>query len=401
MKITAMICEFNPLHSGHEYAVRSAKMHGADALIAVMSADFVQRGEAAVMPSSLRARTALAAGCDIVIELPVPYSFGSAEFFARAGVYIADSLGVCDTLFFGSESGDTDELLSAADRLADMKFVTLTDEIKKSDPDVGHMQARADAARRLYGDDFAELISRSNNILALEYIKAARGMKSELALETVKREGSNYNDTEYGGVGNVSASFLRGCIKSGKSINAYVPESCVHIYNEAKSAGLLGAELSFAGTAVLSFFRLSKPERLSNIAEVSGGLEYRLCRAACESRTLKEFFENAATKKYTNARLRRAVLSCMLGVRESDFKVSPSYARVLAANETGISILKRMKETSKLPIITNVSGFDLHDAMAARALELSRRADALYSLMLPSPLSAGELFKRSAYISKN
>ena len=396
-----MICEFNPLHSGHEYAVRSAKMRGADAVIAVMSADFVQRGEAAVMPSALRARTALAAGCDLVIELPIPYSFGSAEYFSRAGVYLADSLGVCDTLFFGSESGDTDELLAAADRLSDMKFIALTDEIQKNDPTVGHMQARADAARRLYGDDFAELISRSNNILALEYIKAARGMKSALALETVKREGSDYNDTEYGGGGYVSASFLRRCIAEGENIDMYVPESCVYIYNEAKSAGLLGADISKVGTAVLSFFRMSMPERLSDIAEISDGLEYRLCRSACEARTLKEFFEIAATKKYTNARLRRAVLSCLLGVMESDFKVCPSYVRVLAANETGISVLKIMKETSKLPIITNVSGFDILGTDAARSVELSRRADALYSLMLPSPLPAGELFKRSAHISKN
>ena len=396
LKTTAIICEFNPLHTGHKYAISCAQKD-SDAVIAVMSSDIVQRGEPAIMPAVLRSRLALAAGCDLVLELPAPYSFGSAEYFARAGVYIANAIGVCDSLLFGSESGDISELKSIRDYLGSDEYNRRLLSVKDAERSAGYMQARYNAAEKLYGKDIADKLSMPNNILALEYIKAAEMLSSNMELKTVKREGNGYNDN-VSDTGYVSAGFLRKTITSGGDISPYVPQSCIGIYKEATQMGMLGASLDKLGTAVLSYFRLADPESLSDYAEICDGLEYRLCSCANKARDLDEFFSLAATKKYTNARIRRAVLSCMLGVRETDFKAPPSCVRALAANEKGLELLKRMKEESKIPVITNVAGYG--EGRASDAKELAIRVDSLYSLALPKPLPAGELFKQGIFIDK-
>ncbi|MBQ4136985.1 MAG: nucleotidyltransferase family protein [Clostridia bacterium] len=396
MKTTAIICEFNPLHPGHEYAIHYAKRE-SDAVIAVMSSDIVQRAEPAIMPAVMRARLALAAGCDLVLELPAPCSFGSAEYFARAGVYIANATGVCDRLLFGSESGDINELESIAEHLASDEYKKKLLSLKDAERASGHMQARYNSAEMLYGKDFADKISTPNNILALEYIKAAGSLDAEMKLETVKREGSGYNDT-VSDAGFVSASFLRTRIMNGKDISSYVSKACLPVYEEAKKTGMIGASIERLGPAILSYFRLAKPEELSEYAEMCDGLEYRLCNCAHNARDINEFFTLAATKKYTNARIRRAVLSCMLGLLEIDFKRPPLCVRALAANETGLLLLKRMKEVSKIPVITNVSGYD--EAGLEYAKELALKTESLYTLALPKPLPSAELFKQGIFIDK-
>lgn len=396
LKTTAIICEFNPLHAGHEYAISCAKKD-SDAVIAVMSSDIVQRGELAIMPAVLRSRLALAAGCDLVLELPAPYSFGSAEYFAGAGVYTTNATGVCDSLLFGSESGDIRELESISAYLRSDEFNQKLLSVRDSEHSAGYMQARCKAAEMLYGKDVADKISMPNNILALEYIKAAEMLSSNMKLKTVRREGSGYNDT-VSDTGFVSAGFLRKAITSGGDISPYVPKSCIGIYKEAMQMDMLGASLDRLGSAVLSYFRLADPENLSDYAEICDGLEYRLCSCAHKARDLDEFFALAATKKYTNARIRRAVLSCMLGVRETDFKTMPFCVRALAANEKGLELLKRMKEVSKIPVITNVAGYG--EGRASEAKELAIRVDSLYSLALPKPLPSGELFKQGIFIDK-
>lgn len=389
MSITAVICEYNPLHLGHEYQISTLKHCSDDAVIAIMSDDFVQRGEAAVYPKSLRAEAAVASGCDLVLELPAPYSFGSAEYFARAGVYIADAVGVCDKLNFGSESGDIDELTKLSELIAGEEFTGRVAEILERDKTIGYMQARSLAAGELFGADVCRTLTSPNNILGLEYIKSAKILGAELKLETLMRRGDGYNDKD--GKGEfVSASFLREHLYSHSDISAYVPKSCAEIYKKSTDF----ATLEKCERSVLSFFRLSEPERLSHFAEVSDGLEYRLCRCAAEAKSLSEFFLLAATKKYTNARLRRAVLSCMLGVYEEDFKASPAFTRVLAANSRGRELLKRMKKTSKIEIVTNGS------PAASKNAVISERVQALYSLCFDSILSADASVKTAPYIDK-
>lgn len=351
------------------------------------------------MPESLRASAALAAGCDLVLELPVPYSFGSAEHFARAGVTIAERTGVCDTLLFGSESGELQALMRARDVLDSPELLEAQAELLRLDRTIGEQRARYSAVSKLCGDDLAKLVSSSNNILALEYIKAARTLGATLKLETIKRVGSAYNDT-CSSTGCVSAAFLRKRIFRDEDISEYVPRQCMPYVESAKERGMLGARLENAEGAILSHLRLCDPKDAQKCADAHGGLAYRLVDAAHEASTLDELFMLAATKKYTNARIRRAMLSIMLGVMPEDMKREPAYVRVLAANTKGLSLLKDMSERSRIPIVTKLSELAKKELTCERQYVLSRRAQALYTLMLPKPLPSYELFKRSVTIAE-
>ncbi len=392
MKTVAIICEYNPLHSGHEYQIKRIKeeLDGAR-IVAVMSTEFVQRGDVAVFPRGVRAQAALEAGCDLVLELPFPYSYSSAEYFARAGVYIADATGVCDTLSFGSELGDVEALKDCADRLRSEELLAEIENAKSADKSLGHLRAVSDVAARLYGDIFAKTVSSPNNILALEYVKAVRELESRLELHTVRREGDGYNDVSGKGLF-VSATYLRELISDGKDISAFVPIGCAELYRKATESGAV-SDINRLEAAILAYFRLADPRLLSDCAEMSDGLEYRLCECAAAATSLDELFSLAATKKYTNARIRRAVISSLLGVSEADMKALPAYTAVLGANKTGLEILKEMKKSARIPVITKPADYKCHGERVTAAFEKAQRAHALYSLSLEKKESADGFMK--------
>ncbi len=392
MKTVAIICEYNPLHSGHEYQIKRIKEeYGGARIVAVMSGELVQRADVAVFSRGVRAEAALAAGCDLVLELPFPYSYSSAEYFARAGVYIAEATGVCDTLSFGSELGDIDTLTSYCDVLRDEAFRAEVEKAKEADKSLGHLKAVCEVSERLCGKEFADAISSPNNILALEYVKAVRELESKLELHTVRREGDGYNDVS--GEGRfVSATYLRELISDGKEISGFVPTVCEELYRKATESGAV-SDINRLEAAILAYFRLADPRQLSDFAEMSDGLEFRLCECAATATGLDEFFSLAATKKYTNARIRRAVISSLLGVGEADMKALPAYTAVLGANKTGLEILKEMKKSARIPVITKPADYKSHGERVTAAFEKAQRAHALYSLSLEKKGSADEFMK--------
>ena len=172
MKTAAVICEYNPFHFGHKYQLDVIRhLLGQDtAIIAIMSGDFVQRGEPAIIGKYARAESALLCGCDLILELPLPFSMSGAEFFARAGVYIADSLGIVDLLFFGSECGELTKLQTVAERMTSDEFGQACVEARMTDKGAQTGRLRADIYRRLFGDE--PILSGSNDLLALEYLRA-------------------------------------------------------------------------------------------------------------------------------------------------------------------------------------------------------------------------------------
>lgn len=402
MKTIAVICEYNPLHFGHLYHINQIREHyGECAVIALLSGDFVQRGEPAVLTKTARARAAVSAGCDLVFELPAPYCFASAEHYARAGVKLAASLGA-DVLSFGSESGELAKLQAAAKRLASPAFSTKLNELAKKEPALGIVSARAAAARESGLETFSGLITAPNNILALEYIKAVNklGMKQLPELHTVRRIGAGYNSLSEND-GFVSASFIRSKIFAGEEFKNYLPDFTYNICMESLNDGIFPTSLKRLELPILCFFRLADAKKLSEFAESGGGLSYRLCRAAREADSLEAFFEAAATKKYTNARLRRAVLSCMLGIYESDLRAPPAFTRLLAASANGRSLLNSIRPASDIEILTSAADFKKLPQAYERARALYRTSEALYTLAFQTPRPASDLIKARPYIAKN
>ena len=292
MQALGIICEYNPLHTGHAYLLKKAKETGRP-VICLMSGNFVQRGEAAILSPHVRAEMALAAGADLVLELPFPYACGSARYFATAGVRALVGVG-CDTLCFGSETADKAALIEGANKLMGADFAA---DFETRTPETGDATAHFAAL----GDTPA-----ANDILALEYTRAILDECHGMEIFPVKREGAGYNDTALG-AGFPSATALRRKLAEGADITPFLPPVVRDIWQKALALYGGTADTARLGTALLA--RLRAGDLPENIADCGGGLLSHLYKAAYRATDYGTLCAEAATKRYTNGRLRRYALS--------------------------------------------------------------------------------------------
>jgi len=393
MKTVGIICEYDPFHKGHLRQIESSRQNGADTVICLMSGNSTQRGGFACADKYVRAEAALASGADLVLELPYPYSSSAAEYFAAAGVCILDALDV-DELNFGSECGDIDLLFDAARVTASDEYAWEYRKILDSNPNTGSAEAYAKAYLSLTG---RELPTSPNDMLGVSYCRAAIKSKTDMKLSTVKREGAGYSDTDAGNNEYPSATSIRRLFekKEFEKAFSYMPNAASECFMRAKDEGLFPSDVNKLETAILTFFRLAETDAFDNIADASDGLGRRLISAARNATSLEEFYREAATKRYTDARIRRAVLYCMTGVTAEDLRRTPEYTLLLAANKRGRAFLSKIPDTAP-KIVTKPA-----DAPAGRQSELSAKLDALYTLTLPKSLKSNEFLRRRPKISEN
>ena len=353
MKTIGIIAEYNPFHAGHAFHIRETRrlVQGESAVVAVMSGNWVQRGDCAVLDKWSRTRAALAGGADLVLELPTVWAISSAERFARGAVELLKATGVVDILSFGSESGRLEDLSCIARTLEGEPYRNnLRSELDRGLP---FALARQNAALSVLGPR-AELLRRANDSLAVEYLRAAGESLSPIAIPRLCADHDGGDHPAY-----PSASFLRENIRSG-ALSAENP-----------------ASLSNCERAVLARLRTMGLEDWSALPD-SGraeGLPQRLTGAAAAASSLEEFYTLVKTKRYAHARIRRLALWAFLGLKESDRPDSPPYLRVLGFHARGRDILREMKQKASLPIITKPAhGRDLP------LLELEARCTDLYGL---------------------
>ncbi len=382
-----IICEFNPMHNGHIHLLNEAKRRGAERVICVMSGNAVQRGELAIADKYTRARIAADNGADLVLEMPYPYCSASAEFFAKAGVGILSEL--CDNIIFGSECGDITLLKNAAEEAAGIDFKKRVAERIES----------GEGAARAY---FGELENKgffglsSNDILGIEYIRAAIERGYSIDFSTVKREGAAYNSKVIDKEEYPSATALRELIESKGAemlaLGGYMPKNAAQTLSEVYERGEL-TDMRELDTAILAFFRLHGGETFENIAEAGGGLANRICSLARESTSAAELFDKLRTKRYTDARLRRAMIFCMTGVTHSLLDKTPEYTLLLAANEKGRELLAKNRRNDTLKIITKPANIP-----ECEQKDVNESLDALFTMARKNKLCATAMLKRSAYI---
>ena len=289
-----IICEVNPLHGGHRYLIESARSIGAGRVVCVMSGNTVQRGEFAVTDKYARAEMLIANGADLVLELPFPWCSGSAEQFSRGAISILKD--VCDTVIFGSECGDIELICRAATLASSEEFREEYRRRTKSG------EGAASAYFSLLSERVGIELS-SNDILGVEYIKAAKKLGAELDFYTVARKGSAYRESSLEPMKNPSATALRNEWRSGRvSLEEYMPSQAIEGYERAFDNGEI-TDNSLLERAYLMFFRLSRSEDLSGIAEAEGGIADRLCLLARESKDFESFWDAFRTKRYTDAKL--------------------------------------------------------------------------------------------------
>ena len=394
MKVAGIICECNPLHAGHLYLLERARKSGADAVVAVMSGCFVQRGEPAVADPFTRAEILVRAGFDAVFELPFPYSASAAEHFGRAGVEILSRLGV-DEIWFGSECGDLSRLTRLSEIADSEEFCTRYRE--SADSASGTAQAYFDLLRSMAGED-TPMIS-PNDILALSYLRAIRNCKSGIRPVTIKREGMGYNKTVLQG-GFPSATVLRLLWKKKgfEAVRELLPHACRNLLAHADESGSAPASLTNLERAILSHFRMTPPEQLEQIAELGGGLGTRMAHFAHKAHSLNAFLSLCATRKYTDARLRRGILFALAGIRDEDLRRPIAYARLLAANRQGCAYLSSIRRTATIPILTRKTDLEA-TSEANQAFFAECRSRALFTLCTPSAAPADQLNRRTALIT--
>lgn len=374
MRIGAVVCEYNPFHKGHQYQLALAKEAlGLDAVVGIMSGNFVQRGDVAIYPKELRAKAALACGMDLVLELPAVLTLQSAERYARNAIMTLDALGCVDTLFFGAECTDIDLLTKIAKTLVD-EDTPFQDALKEGlSKGLSFASARAEAVRTVIGSASASFLSQPNNILGVEYLKALLRIKSSIRPVAIERKGVNHDETSSRN-GFASASFLRGQILNHSDFPEYIPEQARSIFEGQPPASIDALEKS-----ILSRILLMTGEELSRIADVSEGLENAICREALTADNLSSLIEKVKSKRYAHSRIRRILLNAFLGITKKDTELLPSYIRILDFNEKGREILNMAKKTATLPLAKH--GGQIKDNPTALALWQRERAmDRLYQL---------------------
>lgn len=399
MCIAAVICECNPFHWGHKYLIHMTKKNKCSGIVAVMSGNYVQRGDIAIISKWDRARSALYSGVDLVLELPTLFSMSRAEMFASGAVQILDALNVVEVLSFGSDGGNLIDLQKSASFFLTEKF---SDDVKKYlKQGVSFAKARQRTLCDFFADpNIRDTVVSSNDILNIEYIKSIISLGSSIRPFAVKRIGVDH-DSNFT-LGNLaSASFIRREIINcglNKNVLNFMPETTFNILKDefAKKKG--PANILYGERAILSKLKSMNCTEISNVLDVNEGLENRIYRAISKSCSLEDFYRCVRTKRYTNARLRRIVLSAFLGITKQYEHTKPKYIRVLGFNKKGVEILKLAKERAKLPIVTRFSDVKKLDDDARKMFDLQSKFDNLYSIFLPT-VKPNE-FKSAIYVDK-
>ena len=387
MKVVGIICEYNPLHNGHIHHINETKrLFGENtAVVCCMSGNFVQRGEPAVFSKFARAKAAAVCGADLVIELPVETALSSAEGFAYGGVKLLDSLGVCTHLSFGSEEGEVQKL----DKIADALLAPQIDEYIKTELESGisYASARQKALQKVLGKE-ADIIEKPNNILGIEYLKALKIIHSDMQPVTVARFGGDHD-----GKCGYSASAVRAKLTEGETDWSAVPEMAAAVFENEIAEGRGPVFTKNLETAMLYRLRTMTESEYDGLPYSSEGLGQRLRKSVLNSATLDEILEKTKTKRYAMSRIRRMIMCAYLGITAEDMKKEPEYIRVLAASQKGRELLKTMRKTAKLPVITKPA--------ASKKLINGKDTD-LYTLAFPNREQrlCGTDFTTSPYIEK-
>lgn len=384
MTAAGTVAEYNPFHSGHAYMLKKTRENGADAVAAVISSSFVQRGEPAIMSVCSRVEAALKNGVDLVIELPLAWSLCGAQGFARGGVSLLDSLGIVDVLSFGSECGDIDLLCSTAQVINSPSAASaMKDRLAQG---ASFAAARESAVATLYPQG-AEILRNPNDILGLEYISALNMLGSAVKPVCIKRTGAEHDGAAVGEF--ASASEIRRRLLSGEEVSRFMPESAFEVLKNDISSSLAPAEPSRLEAAIMYKLRTVSAGELALAPDVSEGIENRIAAAAREACSLAQIYDLTKTKRYSHARIRRIVMSAFLGVRAEDSEGLPPYIRVLGFNETGRGLLREAAKKADLPIIMKYSDVKALDGRAVRAFELECRAADVFALCFKPPLACG------------
>lgn len=444
MKVTGIIAEYDPFHNGHSYHIKKAReMTGADAVVAVMSGHFTQRGMPAFFSRDARARMAVDGGADLVIELPYIYACNSSHEFARGAVGILDGLGCVDDIVFGAET-DTINVLERAARAAAREDSEMSAYIKEEMKNgISYPEALTRSVEKRYGAETAEALRSPNDLLGIEYMKAIYAFGSDIrpravgriaaahdepledtkTMESAKKWQRSLKEAERAendtGARIASGTAVRQAVyaRGARAAEAMIPETSFKIIldeekrlrtqslenapfslqdNIAVGGGASAVNNYFAITfdavkknmfELLKYRILTSDEReLGEIYGVSEGLENRLKSCLAASDSVDGLLDAVKSKRYTRARISRTLMHILINLKDADFKQMRGHfhARVLGFTPTGGKLLREISESASIPVFSNLSRLDRRDPQAARVLSYDMRASDVYAMLCGS-----------------
>lgn len=384
MKATAIICEYNPMTNGHlEHLKKAGEQTGADTVFCIMSGSFTQRGDAAIADKYQRAAIAVRLGCDMVIELPTVFAVSPADNFAYGALKTISALPNVEYLSFGSECGDAKLLEKMASLVMDEP-----EEVKEKiayylNEGDSFPRARAKAINAYIEtrdtlSDLKGIIDEPNNILGIAYIIAAKKLDMNIKFHTIKRIGGGYNDESTENL-YPSASAIRRAISEGKlaDIKPFVPPFTYNLLEQYNTAG------TSVGDLILFRMKEIGSKELEAHYDINSGLHNRLKIAANASNTYEQYLENAKTKKYTLAKIKRVSLYALLNITKELYELAVSsqpYVFILAMNKDRKDILSALSETAK-NLLIRYSDIDKVDKELRPLIKLDFKAQGILGII--------------------
>lgn len=361
--ILGIVSEYNPFHNGHLHHLEaSKKLTKTDFSVAVMSGNFIQRGDTSIVDKWTKAEMALKNGVDLVLELPTVYALSSAENFADGAIKILNSLGVVDYVSFGSEIGEINAMNDIAEILYNepKEFSALIKAQLRSG--LSYPKAREIAISQFFGSSkkYTEILTNPNNILGVEYLKALKRQKSNITPLTIKRDYSDYNSTNVK-KGIASATAIRTMIRAKKNVHHVVPLETYELLEDCIKEEKIIKDISVFEKQIIYTLRKMSLDEIRALPDVSEGLENKIKEVSLKCNKVKDLIEGIKSKRYTQSRIQRILLYALLGITEKDIanskKVVP-YIRVVGFNKHGKRIISAIAAANpKLNIIVSVKKF--------------------------------------------
>lgn len=363
MKIASIIAEYNPFHNGHKYQIEKIKTSYTDYIVVIMSTSFVQRGEPAIIDKFTRAKIAIENGASLVIENPVIYSSSNAEIFSKGAINILDSFGIIDRLYFGSEN-NLSELLDINKKICEN---ISEDLIQKYLSEGNSFIKSREMAMNFLTEDEKNILKGSNNILALEYIKALEKKKTKIEPHSIKRKGTEH-DSILSSENIASASLIRNLIKENRDYKNFVPNyefSDIHELNDYFD--------------ILKYLLINKNINFDKYFDYEIGLENRMFDNL-DAKNMDDFVEKVHSKRHSRARIKRLIISILLNLDKNLIfdSFSHPYIRILGLDDRGVEILKHSKNKNIIGSFKKY--YDFADSIDKKVLDKEILATNLYNL---------------------
>lgn len=370
-----IISEYNPFHFGHLYHLNeSISQTDTDFKVAIISGNFVQRGEPSIINKWEKAKVALSAGFDLVLELPTLYAISSAENFANGSIKIANQIG-SNYISFGTESGDLEKLKKLSSLINKNEKEYITNVKEKIAEGFSYPKSQELVIDKMFGNEFLG-VCKPNNILGLEYLKSLNAISSNITPITVKRD-----------LDKSSSSDVRALLRTSgfkiEDLKNSIPDFSYEVLAEDIENGNAVLSLKAFEKEIIYILRTIDNEKLKNIPDVPENMLSNLKKIACSTNSLDELITALKNKSITQARIQRILLYILLGITKSDMELSKRitpYVRVLGMSENGKKMLSDISKD--INVITSVKAFEktCDDSDLLRMLEIDKKATDIYTL---------------------